>query len=98
MTKLVDLLREKVGGLVDPETGLDLSEMRLVQEIQEIEPGVIRVDFKPSSPICPIAMKLAIDIKKTVLDTEGIRKALVYCHGHIMKERINDLVNSTNEE
>lgn len=98
MRNLVDVVREKVGRLVDPETGLTFSEMRLVREIHEIEAGVIRVDFRPSSPVCPIALKLAMDIKKAVLDVEGIGKALVYCRDHTMEKTINDLVNSTSEE
>lgn len=93
MKNLVEIVRENVGELVDPETGLTFSEMRLIQDAREIAQGVVRVDFKPSSPICPIALKMAMNIKETVLGIEGVREAFVYCHGHMIEQTINDLVN-----
>jgi len=86
-------VREAVGKVVDPETGLTFAEMRLIASVTEEELGVVKVDFIPSSPFCPIAFKLAMDVKNAALKVTGVKKALVYCRGHMMEQKISDMVN-----
>ena len=86
-------MREEAEKVVDPETGLTFGQMKMITDVKEQEPGVVKIDFKPSSPFCPIAFKLAMDIKKAAESVEGIKKALVYCRGHTMEEAINKMVN-----
>jgi len=86
-------VREAVEQVVDPETGLTFGQMKMITGVKEEEPGVVRIDFVPSSPFCPIAFKLAQDIKEKALKVKGVKKALVYCHGHTMEEAINNMVN-----
>ncbi|MCD6445443.1 iron-sulfur cluster assembly protein [Candidatus Bathyarchaeota archaeon] len=93
MTDLEDKVREAVGKVIDVETGLTFEEMHLIENVKEESPGIIRVDFKPSTPFCPIAFKLAMDVKNAALKVKGVKKALVYCHEHMMEEQINELVN-----
>lgn len=93
MTQLEDKVREAVGQVVDPETGMTFAEMNMIKSVKEEEPGVVKVEFIPSSPFCPIAFKLAQDIKKEVLKVAGIKKALVYCRGHMMEDKINEMTN-----
>lgn len=93
MTELEDKVREAVGKLVDPETGLSFAEMNLVAAVKEQEPGVVEVDFVPSSPFCPIAFKLAVDVKKAATTVAGIKKVFVHCRGHMMEQQINEMVN-----
>jgi len=86
-------VRESVGKVVDPETGLTFAEMHLIAGVKEEEPGVVKVDFIPSSPFCPIAFKLAMDVKNVASKVTGVKKALVYCRGHMMEQQISDMVN-----
>ena len=86
-------VREAVEQVIDPETGLTFGQMKMITGVKEEEPGVVRIDFVPSSPFCPIAFKLAQDIKEKALKVKGVKKALVYCHGHTMEEAINKMVN-----
>jgi len=86
-------VRAEVEKLVDPETGLTFGEMNIITDVKEQEPGVVKIDFVPTSPFCPIAFKFATDIKKSATKVKGIKKALVYCHGHTMEETINRSVN-----
>ena len=86
-------VREAVEQVVDPETGLTFGQMKMITGVKEEEPGVVRIDFVPSSPFCPIAFKLAQDIKEKALKVKGVKKALVYCHGHTMEEALNKMVN-----
>lgn len=93
MTELEDKVREAVGKIIDPETGLSFAEMHMITNVKEEEPGVVKVDFIPSSPFCPIAFKLAADVKNAAQTVAGVKKALVYCRGHMMEQQINEMVN-----
>lgn len=93
MTELEDQVREAVGKLIDPETGMTFADMNLVASVKEKEPGVVEVDFVPSSPFCPIAFKLALDVKKASMTVSGVKKVSVHCKGHMMEQQINEMVN-----
>jgi metal-sulfur cluster biosynthetic enzyme len=93
LTELEDKVREVVGKIVDPETGMTFAEMQLIADVKENETGVVKVDFIPSSPFCPIAFKLAMDVKNAALKVAGVKKVLVYCRGHMMEQQINEMVN-----
>ena len=93
MNELEKQVEKVVGELLDPETGLSFAEMKLIQSVKEVEPGTVKVDFTPSSPYCPIAIRLAMNIKAKAKNVTGVKKALVYCHGHMMEETINKTVN-----
>lgn len=90
---LEKIVREKVEKVVDPETGLTFGQMQMITEVREQKRGVVKIDFVPSSPFCPIAFKLAFDVKKAAEKVKGVKKALIYCHEHNMEEQINRMVN-----
>ena len=93
MPELEKEVREEVEKIIDPETGLTFGQMKMITDVKEQEPGVVKIDFIPSSPFCPIAFKLALDIKNVAKGVKGVKKALVYCHGHAMEKAINQNVN-----
>jgi len=93
MTELESKVQAEVEKIIDPETRLTFGEMKLITGLKETEPGVVKIDFLPSSPFCPIAFKLAMGVKRTAENIEGVKKALVYCHGHMMEKAINEMVN-----
>ena len=93
MTEIERKVREEVEKVVDPETGLTFGQMNMITDVKEQGLGVVKIDFIPSSPFCPIAFKLAMDIKTAANKVKGVKKAQVYCHGHTMEEAINQSVN-----
>jgi metal-sulfur cluster biosynthetic enzyme len=93
LTVLEKMVQEEVEKVVDPETFLTFGQMQMITEVREQKLGVVKVDFVPSSPFCPIAFKLAFDVKKAAEKVKGVKKALVYCHEHNMEEQINRMVN-----
>lgn len=93
MTDVEKKVREEVEKVVDPETGLTFGQMNMITDVKEESAGVVKIDFIPSSPFCPIAFKLAMDIKNSAMKVEGVKKASVFCHGHTMEEAINQSVN-----
>ena len=92
MTEIEDKVREAVGQVVDPETGMTFADMQMITSVKE-EAGTVEVEFVPSSPFCPIAFKLAQDIKNAAIKVPGVKKALIYCRGHMMEQQINDQTN-----
>ena len=93
MTELETKVREEVGKVQDPETGLTFAEMQMITNVKQEESGVVKVEFVPTSPFCPIAFKLASDIKNAAKKVPGVKKAVVYCRGHVMEQQINEMTN-----
>jgi len=93
LTELEEKVRKEVGNVVDPETGLTFGQMNMITSVKETEPGVVQIEFVPSSPFCPIAFKLAMDVKNAAAKVEGVKRAIVHCRGHTMEEAINKMVN-----
>jgi metal-sulfur cluster biosynthetic enzyme len=93
LPELETKVKNEVDKIIDPETGMTFGQMGLIQSVKEQEPGVVKIDFVPTSPYCPIAFKFALDIKATAKKVNGIKKAYVYVHGHTMEQNINQMVN-----
>jgi metal-sulfur cluster biosynthetic enzyme len=98
MTKLENKILAEIEKIVDFETGLTFGEMKMIRLVKETEPGVIRVDFSPTSPVCPMATRLALEVKDKAENIEGIKKAIVYVRGHIMEQEINKRVNNSKKK
>lgn len=58
--------------VIDPETGADVMRMRLVLDLQIHEDGTAEYIFRPSSPLCPIALKLVMDIIEAIKPVDGV--------------------------
>jgi len=98
LTELEDMVREAVGQVVDPETGLTFAEMQMITNVKEEESGVVKVEFIPSSPFCPIAFRLSMDMKNAAMKVAGVKKALIYCRGHMMEQQINEMTNKEEQK
>ena len=97
MTELENKVKAEVEKIIDPETGMTFGQMGLITGVKEQEPGVVKIDFIPTSPFCPIAFKFATDIKATAQKVSGLKKALVYVRGHNLEDAINQTVNLEKE-
>ena len=93
MSDLENKVRVEVGKVQDPETGQSFEEMQMIQSVKETELGTVTVEFVPTSPFCPIAFKLAADIKAAAKTVPGVKKAVVFCRGHAMEQQINEMTN-----
>ncbi len=93
MTELENKVRDAVGQIVDPETGMTFGEMQMITNVKEEEQGVVKVEFVPSSPFCPIAFKLSMDLKNAALKVPGVKTAIIHCRGHMMEQQINEMTN-----
>jgi len=93
LTELENKVRDEVGKVLDPETGMSFAEMQMITSVKEKEPGVVEVEFIPTSPFCPIAFKLAAELREAAKRVPGVKKALIYCRGHAMEQQINEMTN-----
>ncbi len=63
---------ERLSKVIDPETGVDVVRMRLIEDLTVNEDGYVTYKFRPSSPFCPIAVPLSMDIQHAVAKVEGV--------------------------
>ena len=65
-------IMERLSKVIDPETGVDVVRMRLIEDLTVNEDGYVTYKFRPSSPLCPIAVPLSLDIQHAVEKVEGV--------------------------
>jgi metal-sulfur cluster biosynthetic enzyme len=78
--------------VIDPETGADVVRMRLIEDLTVDETGTVRYRFRPSSPLCPLAVTLALQIKEAVAQVEGVAGQEVEVVGYVGAEALNALL------
>jgi len=84
--------------VIDPETGIDVLRMRLVEDLTVDEPaGIATYTFRPSSPLCPIAHSLAVDIKRAVAGVEGVQGQRITVEGYVKARELTELINQDEE-
>jgi metal-sulfur cluster biosynthetic enzyme len=65
-------VRRSLAEVIDPETGLSIMRMELIHDIEVTTDFSVRLVFRPSSPVCPMAYSLANSIKKNVEAVKGV--------------------------
>jgi len=70
--RLRSAILEKMGTVIDPETGVDVVHMRLIEDLNVDDAGRVSYTFRPSSVFCPIAVPLADTIQRAVAEVPGV--------------------------
>lgn len=78
--------------VIDPETGVNVVRMRLIEDLTVDETGKVRYRFRPSSPLCPLAVTLALQIKEAVAQVEGVTGQEVEVVGYVGAGVLNALL------
>jgi metal-sulfur cluster biosynthetic enzyme len=86
---IITRLRE----VIDPETGADVVRMRLIDDLMVDSEGCVSYIFKPSSPLCPLAVFLATQIKQAVAEVPGVTVQKIRVEGYIGAEALTLLIN-----
>ena len=80
--------------VIDPETGIDVLRMRLVEELTIDEAtGIAVYTFRPSSPLCHIAHSLAVDIKRAVASVDGVQGQKITVEGYVKAQELTEIIN-----
>lgn len=84
----------KLVEVIDPETGMDVLRMQLVEDLDVDEnTGTVSYSFRPSSPLCPLALSLATDIKNAVGSIPGVRRQRITVTNYVRAEELTRLIN-----
>jgi metal-sulfur cluster biosynthetic enzyme len=82
---LHEWIQKGLRGIIDPGTGLDVVRMGLVRDTRLERAGKgyrATLTFRPSSPVCPMAFKLAWDMKRAVETVDRIETVQVKVEGY----------------
>ena len=91
--KLERLINARLRLVIDPETRADVIRMRLVENLTVNENGHVTYTFRPSSPVCPIAVSLAQNIKIAVSQVPGVHTQDIKVENYIGAEQLTMLIN-----
>ncbi len=91
--KMEEAVLERLHSVIDPETNTDVVRMRLVENLQADAFGKVRYTFRPSSFVCPIAVSLAMDIKKAVAEVPGVKSQEIAVEGYMAAANLEKLIN-----
>jgi metal-sulfur cluster biosynthetic enzyme len=89
---------EKLTKVLDPETGVDVVRMQLVMDLTIDENGKATYIFRPSSPLCPIAVPLAMMIIQAINEVEGITGQSITVVDYVEAEKLNEMLRSVLSE
>jgi metal-sulfur cluster biosynthetic enzyme len=79
---------ERLSQVIDPETGVDVVRMRLIEDLTVDENGGVSYTFRPSSPLCPIAVPLSNEIQLAVAEVPGVASQDVNVIGFALSEEL----------
>lgn len=89
---------QKLSTVVDPETGVDVVHMRLVKVSEISAEGVVSTVFRPSSPLCPIAVPLALAVIKAISEVPGVTAQRMTVVDYIQAGQLNEILKSILED
>lgn len=91
--ELEQAIVERLRQVIDPETGVDVMRMRLIEALHaDAESGQVRYRFRPSSPLCPLAVHLALAIREAVAEVPGVEEQEIEVVGYVGADELNALL------
>jgi metal-sulfur cluster biosynthetic enzyme len=94
---LRETLLTRLSAVIDPETGVDVVRMRLIEDLRVDEQGVVHYRFRPSSPLCPLAVPLALSICEAVAGVDGVSHQQIEVVGYIHADELNAMLREVTE-
>lgn len=91
--RLEQLIIARLRLVIDPETRADVIRMRLIENLSVNEEGHVKYIFRPSSPVCPIAVSLAQQIKIAVSQVPGVHTQDIKVENYVGAEQLTMLIN-----
>ncbi len=68
---------EQIRTVYDPEIPVNIHELGLIYEVKCESTGEVNVKMTLTSPACPVAGTLPIDVENKVKSVEGVTKAAI---------------------
>ena len=95
---LKEEVKHALSEVIDPGTNLDIMRMRLVRDLSIDRDGRVSLTFRPSAPVCPMAFKLAYDIRKAVQQTEGVKEVEVKVSGYNRADELMEVLKQAGNQ
>ena len=89
---LKDKIEQALRRIIDPGTKLDIMRMKLVRDLAIDQDGRVSLTFRPSSPVCPMAFKLAHDIQMTVQQMQGVKDVELKIAGYNRADELTEVL------
>ena len=89
---------DRLSKVIDPETGVDVVRMRLIEDLQVDESGHISYVFRPSSPLCPIAVPLSNEIQLAVAEVPGVTSQDLRIEGFALSDDLIAMLKQALED
>ena len=80
--------------VIDPEAGVNIVRMRLVLDLKIHQDGTAEYIFRPSSPLCPIALTLILEIIEAVKSVEGVTNQKVTVVDYTGADELNAILST----
>jgi metal-sulfur cluster biosynthetic enzyme len=90
------LIFDELSKIVDPEIGVSIMELELIDKV-DIKEKDVNVDLHLTSPFCPavFGFKIAQDVRDNIYRIHGIENVKINVSNHFMAEAINKQVNES---
>jgi metal-sulfur cluster biosynthetic enzyme len=87
-------LQKQVSKIVDPEIGMPIVEMNLIDKL-DVKDGNVDVEYHATTQFCPpvFALKISQDLRDGLLQVKGVKGVKVVVTGHYFADAINRQVN-----
>jgi metal-sulfur cluster biosynthetic enzyme len=95
---LKDNIEQALRGVMDPGTKLDIMRMKLVTDLSVDQDGTVSLTFRPSSPVCPLAFKLAYDIQTAVQQTAGVKAVKMRIQGYNRADELMEILREAKNQ
>ena len=95
---LVQSIVDRLSTVMDPETGVDVMRMKLVLDLEVTESGNVSYRFRPSSPLCPIAVPLALGIIEAIKEVPGVKHQQVTVTDYVEADQLNEILKTILDE
>jgi len=99
--KVREEIQKGLRGIIDPGTGLDVLRMDLVKNTQLEREGAgykATLTFRPSSPVCPMAFKLAWDMKQCAQTVRDVETVEIKVEGYNRADELEAILKEGEEQ
>ncbi|MDQ7784935.1 MAG: iron-sulfur cluster assembly protein [Desulfomonilaceae bacterium] len=89
----LEQVEDALARVMDPETGLSIMRMAIVDNLEVEDTGEVSLVFRPSSPVCPMAYTLANSMKKTVEALDWVTSVRIKVENFQRAEHLETVLN-----
>lgn len=93
IAQLEHAICQQLEEVIDPETGVDVMHLHLVDDLNISEDGCVTYTFRPFSYFGLMAVPLSMDIVRTVSEVKGVTRQKVKIEDYVEADLLNKLLN-----